>query len=178
MPTPEKTSLGTIVAAGRDILESGGREGLTMQSVAQRVGVRAPSLYKHVRDRAALLAAVAEASIEDLITRLEATDGSLEELAREYRAFAQERPEGFRLMLSATAAPETPARVAAPILRASRQLAGEAEELDAARLVTAWVTGFIGMELAGAFRLGGDVDHAFEYGIAHMRRALTSRPPA
>jgi hypothetical protein len=54
----------------------------------------------------------------------------------------------------------------------SRQLAGEEEALEAARLVTAWATGFIGMELSGAFRLGGDVDRAFEYGLAHIRRAI------
>ena len=54
MPTPERTSYAEIVAAGRDILEESGPTGLTMQSVAQRVGVRAPSLYKRVRDRDAL----------------------------------------------------------------------------------------------------------------------------
>ncbi|HBF81970.1 MAG TPA: TetR family transcriptional regulator, partial [Streptomyces sp.] len=44
--------------------------------------------------------------------------------------------------------------------------------LDAARLVTAWATGFIEMEISGAFRLGGDVDRAFEYGLAGVRRAV------
>ncbi|WP_412159619.1 helix-turn-helix domain-containing protein, partial [Pantoea sp. SIMBA_079] len=51
MPTPEKTSRTAIVAAGRVLIESGGLDGLTMQAVAERVGVRAPSLYKRVRDR-------------------------------------------------------------------------------------------------------------------------------
>ncbi|MDF2575814.1 MAG: TetR family transcriptional regulator, partial [Agromyces sp.] len=46
MPTPERTTLAEIVRAGRDQLESGGPDGLTMQAVALRVGVRAPSLYK------------------------------------------------------------------------------------------------------------------------------------
>ncbi|CAG7657719.1 TetR/AcrR family transcriptional regulator [Actinacidiphila bryophytorum] len=172
MPSPEKTSRGAIVAAGRDILEAGGREGLTMQSVATRVGVRAPSLYKHVRNRAALLAAVSEAAVAELAARLEGTDGSLEELVRAYRGFARDRPEGFRLMLSQAAPPEALGRAADPVLRACAQLAGEQDALDAARLVTAWATGFIGMELAGGFRLGGDVDRSFEYGLARMRRAL------
>lgn len=145
-----------------------------MQSVAKRVGVRAPSLYKHVRDRAALLAAVAEAAIDDLVARLEATDGSIEGVAHAYRGFARDRPEGFRLLMLSTLAPtEALERAAAPILRVSRQLAGERGALDAARLLTAWATGFIQMELTGAFRLGGDVDQAFEYGLVRMRRALT-----
>ncbi|MDT8915720.1 TetR-like C-terminal domain-containing protein [Amycolatopsis sp. PS_44_ISF1] len=173
MPTPEKTSLSAIVAAGREILESGGPDRLTMQSVAGRVGVRAPSLYKHVRDRAALVAAVAGAAIDELVARLEATDGSFEGLAREYRGFAQDNPEGFRLMmLSTLAPPEALDRAVAPILKVSRELAGEGTSLEAARLLTAWATGFIQMELAGAFRLGGDVDRAFEYGLARLRRAL------
>ncbi|WP_049557148.1 TetR/AcrR family transcriptional regulator [Nonomuraea sp. SBT364] len=172
MPTPEKTSFAEIVAAGRELLEAGGQQALTMQSVAARVGVRAPSLYKHVGNRAALLTAVAEATIDDLIARLESAGGSVEGVARGYRRFAQAWPEGFRLMLSADVPPEILARAAAPLLEESRRLVGERRALDAARLVTAWATGFIGMELNGAFRLGGDVDEAFEYGLAAIRRAL------
>ncbi|MGH4033565.1 TetR/AcrR family transcriptional regulator [Actinomycetota bacterium Odt1-20B] len=172
MPTPEKTSLPHIVAAGRDLLEAGGQQGLTMQSVAERVGVRAPSLYKHVANRAALLAAVAEATVDDLTTSLEATDGTLEELVRCYRRHAQAWPEGFRLMHSAHTPPETLARAAGPILRVSQDLVGEQDALNAARMLTSWATGFIEMELNGAFRLGGDIDSAFEYGLHGMRRAL------
>ncbi|QKW33229.1 TetR/AcrR family transcriptional regulator [Actinomadura sp. NAK00032] len=174
MPTPEKTSFNEIVAAGRDLLEVGGRQQLTMQSVAARVGVRAPSLYKHVSNRAALLTAVAEATIDDLGTLLESTDGSIEGLIRGYRQFAQTWPEGFRLMLSPEAPPEALARVAAPVLHASRELVGDQEALEAARLVTAWATGFIEMELNGSFRLGGDVNNAFEYGLTGIHRALAN----
>ncbi|MFC4906233.1 TetR/AcrR family transcriptional regulator [Actinomadura gamaensis] len=173
MPTPEKTSFEEIVAAGRDLLEAAGLQKLTMQSVAQRVGVRAPSLYKHVSNRAALLAAVAEATVEDLAVHLEATDRSLEALTREYRRFALNWPEGFRLMHSTEAPSEARVRAAAPVLHAARQLVGEQEALEAARFVTAWATGFIEMELNGAFRLGGDVERAFEYGLTALRRALT-----
>ncbi|MFG1811685.1 TetR/AcrR family transcriptional regulator [Streptomyces sp. NPDC049040] len=177
VPTPEKTSLGAIVAAGREALEMGGPQGLTMQSVATRVGVRAPSLYKHVRDRAALLAAVADDALDELVARLEATDGSLEEGIREYRRFAQGHPEAFRLTQSGVASQEALARAVAPILRASGELVGERDQLEAARLVTAWAVGFIGMELGGAFRLGGDVDRSFEYGLAAIRSALAAGGP-
>ena len=66
MPTPDRTSLDEIVRAGRRLLESAGLDGLTMQAVADSVGVRAPSLYKRVRGRAELVALIAEATAHEL----------------------------------------------------------------------------------------------------------------
>lgn len=172
MPTPERTSYAEIVAAGRDLLEESGLAGLTMQRVAEKVGVRAPSLYKRVRDRDALIEAVATATVDELTRRLEASDRSLEGLARVYRALAHERPEGFRLMFAGTAPQDLLERAGLTIVESAAVVAGREHALDAARLVTAWATGFIHMELAGAFRLGGDVDAAFEYGLVALRRGL------
>ena len=175
MPTPGRTSLPEIVAAGALILETQGAAGLTMQAVADRVGVRAPSLYKHVRDRDALLALVATATSDELARRLAGAGESLETIAHTYRAFAHERPEGFRLLLSADAEVEVEAlaRASAPVLRVAGELVGRDDALEAARLVTAWATGFIHMELAGAFRLQGDLESAFEYGLARLSVALS-----
>ena len=47
--------------------------------------------------------------------------------------------------------------------------------LDAARLVTAWATGFVSMELSGSFRFDGDLDQAFEYGLDRLLAGLRSR---
>lgn len=168
MPTPERTSLADIVAAACDLLETGGPAAVTMQAVAARVGVKAPSLYKRVRDRDALLAHVARATAAALADRLAASAPSLPALFRAYRDFAHERPEGFRLMFAGDSATAQMARAAEPVLAATRAAVGEASALDEARLLTAWATGFISMELAGAFRLGGDVDDAFEYGLRRL----------
>jgi AcrR family transcriptional regulator len=173
MPAQERTSLAEIVAAGRDLLEATGPSGLTMQAVAERVGVRAPSLYKRVRDRDALLGLIAAATVDELSQRMESSDGTLAGLARSYRSFAHDRPEGFRLMLSAERDAESLARSSAPILRAVEELAGSADVLEGARLVTAWATGFVIMELAGAFRLGGNLETAFEFGIVRLSAALS-----
>ena len=172
MPTPERTSVEEIVAAGREILEASGPGGLTMQAVAARVGVRAPSLYKRVRDREALLTAVATASIDALTARLEDAGDDLNALAHAYRDFAHDHPEGFRIMFTTAAPHDALERSAAPLIRAAAALVGEDDALDAARLVTAWATGFLQMELFGAFRLGGDVDRAFEYGLRHLTDGL------
>lgn len=186
MPTPDRTSLAAIVAAGREILEASGLSGLTMQAVATRVGVRAPSLYKRVRDRDALITAVAEAVIDDLAAELERVERGdrseqdnaadvLSHLAMTFRAFAHAHPEGFRLMFTASAPLASLDRAAGPVLRASAELVGADHALDAARLVTAWMTGFLQMELAGAFRLGGDVDQSFDYGLECIIRSLVTK---
>lgn len=165
MPTPERTSFAQIVTAGREILDAQGPDGLTMQAVATRVGVRAPSLYKRVNGREALVAAIAEAVVDDLGARLETAGADLAALAHTYRSFAREHPEAFRLIFTASAPLQALERAAAPIIRAAVSVVDEDRSLDAARLFTAWATGFLHMELAGAFRLGGDVDHAFAYGL-------------
>lgn len=171
MPTPDRTSLDEIVAAGIELIESGGSARLTMQAVAERVGVRPPSLYKRVRDRDALLTLVAQAIADDLSHRVEASDGSLSGVMHAYRTFAHDHPEGFRLMFAAGSV-ESLARMTATVLRLGRELAGERDGLEAARLITAWATGFIDMELAGAFQLGGDVDRAFEFGLERLEIGL------
>ena len=56
-PTPARTNREEIVAAARSLLEEEGLHAVTMANVANRVGVRPPSLYKHVRDRSALISA-------------------------------------------------------------------------------------------------------------------------
>jgi AcrR family transcriptional regulator len=185
MPAPERTSLEEIVQAGHDILEAAGMTGLTMQAVADRVGVRAPSLYKRVRNRDDLLRLITQATARDLGEQLAAGIAGdprqdLAELARAFRAFAHARPMGYRLIftpmpaLDGTAA-EALAAATAPVLRVATGLAGEEHALEAARTLTAWANGFLGMELAGAFKLGGDIDEAYEYGIARLTEALVAR---
>ncbi len=157
-----------------------------MQAVADRVGVRAPSLYKRVRNRDELVSRVAEATIRELDERLDAAAAgepdarsALVALARAVRAFAHERPVAFGLVFAPGGSltlddPAALERASASVLRVAAALVGDDDALDAARTVTAWMTGFVGMELSGAFRLGGDVDRAFEFGIVRLADALAA----
>lgn len=180
MPTPKRTSREEIVAAAASALEAGGVQSVTMQAVAERVGVRAPSLYKRVRDRDELLLLVAEDAAEDLTARLAASESTLPAYAHAFRAFAHARPEGFRLVFASPDAADATERAARPVLDACREIVGATAALDAARLFTAWAVGFLTMELLGAFRLGGDVDGAFAYGITRILDGLAgdARHPA
>lgn len=186
-PARARTSGDEIVAAARDLLEADGLDGLTMAGVAARVGVRAPSLYKRLRDRAALVAAVAVDAADELGQVLSAADpgpgaASIDRLtavAVAYRAFARRSPRAVALLFGdPTAAADPPldaARSAArPILEIAAAIAGPDRALDAARVLTAFVHGFTAMESAGAFRLGGDPDAALRLGIAALARGLVS----
>lgn len=153
-----------------------------MQAVAEAVGVRAPSLYKRMRDRDQLVQLITEATLRELMVTLRNAAGSdaglaLPSIARAFRDFAHQYPLTYGLLFGpspgvARVAPELNAAAVAPVLEAARALAGPDEALSAARTVVAWAHGFVSMELAGAFRLGGDVDAAFEYGIDALQRAL------
>jgi hypothetical protein len=41
-------------------------------------------------------------------------------------------------------------------------------------MLVAWTRGFITMELAGAFRLGGNVDAAWDFGLSRVLTALAT----
>jgi AcrR family transcriptional regulator len=183
MPTPARTSLEQIVKAGRDIVETDGIDGLTMQSVAARVGVRAPSLYKRLHGRNELLRLVANDAAAELTRDLEsAADGKdarrdLASLASTFRRFAHANPGAYSLIFAplpddARADAGWSVKASAPVIDTTERLAGTDHALEAARTVVAWANGFIAMELAGAFRLGGDVDRAFDYGIDRLGVAI------
>lgn len=175
-PAPARTSSDAIVGAARAILEADGLDAVTMQAVARRVGVRPPSLYKRVADRSALIRAVTDAITEDLARALrsphDVTDAAdqLRAIARRYRAFVHANPQGYGLLFANLGPgmapdPATMASLGRPIVAATSRLVGEADALPAARTIVAWAHGFTSMELAGAFRLGGDVDAAYATGM-------------
>lgn len=185
MPTPARTSEAAIVRAARDLVESAGPDGLTMQAVAAAVGVRAPSLYRRVPSRADLLRLVVVDIAEELSATLEDVAhgedavGDLHRLAVAVRRFAHRNPIGYQLLfapLPDDAQPDATllARSSATILRAAEALVGPDRALEAARTVVAWLHGFISMELAGAFRLGGNLDDAYRFGADLLVTGLVS----
>jgi AcrR family transcriptional regulator len=182
-PAPARTSVTAIVTAGRRIVEDEGLDSLTMQKVAAAVGVKAPSLYKRVRDRAGLVQLIADVLALELAAELDGAVGSgdarvdLRAITRSFRDFTRANPTTYRLLfdprLGGTSA-DARDRASASVLKVVHDLAGR-DALPAARMVVAWASGFVSMELAGAFQLGGDVDEAWEYGVAHLIDALERR---
>jgi AcrR family transcriptional regulator len=183
VPAPSRTGRDRIVLSAGALLEEGGADAVTMQAVAQREGVQAPSLYKHVRNRRDLLAAVVATALDELTTRLEAVRDdadprrSIVAQVDEIRRFAHERPRAFALVIGSSpdlprATPEAMAVSLRFLMAATSTLAGEEHALDAARLVIGWANGFIGMELADALQMGGDIDAAWTWGLQRIVAAL------
>ncbi len=182
MPAHAQTSTGAIVAAGRQLLEQRGMDALTMYDVASAVGVRAPSLYKRVRDRSDLVRLILDDVADELTATLDAAASSgdpvtdARAMASAFRKFAHANPVTYTLMFAPQAA--TPGatgrsvRSSATFLRIIAELVGEECALPAARMIVAWAHGFITMELAGAFRLGGDVEQAWDFGLSRILTAV------
>jgi len=183
LPAPSKTSVDAIVDAGRHILEADGLDGLTLQAVAEAVGVRAPSLYKRIDGRGDLVrrisnevAAELGATLEDA-ARTGDPHADLIAMAHAVRTFAHQHPRGYALLFAPLPEgwrvdPTLNAQLSATILRAAGEVAPRADALKAARTVVAWLNGFVSMEQAAAFRLSGDLDEAFDYGIDRILAGL------
>lgn len=158
-----------IVAAARELLEAEGPEGLSMRRIAERIGIKAPSIYKHLPDKEALEAALISAGFEEWAAVLEAAGDDLAALAGAYRDHARRHPHLYRLMTERPLARERLApgveeRAAAPIVEA-------VGDPDGARALWAFAHGMTILELNGRFPPGADLDAAWEQGIAGFRRA-------
>ena len=151
--------------AARELLEQEGPDAMTMRRVADRVGIRAPSLYKHVPDKAELELRLVAEGLGELGRELRGAGPGLASLARAYRAWGLAHGRLYALMterpLPRERLPEgLEARVAAPVLEA---VGGDA---DLARAVWASAHGLLALELAGRFPDGADLDAAWAAMVA------------
>jgi AcrR family transcriptional regulator len=165
-----------IVACARALLESEGAGALSMRRIAEGLGIRAPSLYKHVPDKAALEAALISdgfAEMADVFGAVAAGappgDG-LPALGRAYRAFARDHTHLYRLMTSGALdrhrlAPGVEERAGAPLV------AAVGGDVDRARAAWAFAHGMAILEADGRFPPGADLDAAWRRGIDAFTRS-------
>ncbi|WP_436500771.1 TetR/AcrR family transcriptional regulator [Actinokineospora sp. HUAS TT18] len=107
MRIPHRTRLSPratqIVTAARGLLEENGPEQLTMRLLAEFLEMRAPSLYKHFRNKEAIEIALIEMALTDIGTALHEAvanpdpDGKIPSLLRTYRRHALAQPNMYRL---------------------------------------------------------------------------------
>ena len=162
-----------IVDAARELLEREGPDALSMRRIAERLGIRAPSLYKHFPDKQALESAlISDAFAEQAEAFEAAVDGAadpLAALAAAYRAYALAHPHLYRLtterpLLRERLGPGVEERAAAPLI-------GATGDADTARATWAFAHGMTILELNDRFPPGADLDAAWRRGIDAFRTA-------
>jgi AcrR family transcriptional regulator len=163
-----------IVGAARAIIDAEGLDALTMRHIAERLGIRAPSLYKHFPDKQSLEAAVISAAFEEQAVLFErAIAGQadpLAALAASYRAYALAHPHLYRLMTDRELRrdllqPGVEERAGRSVYRAA------GEDANRARAAWAFAHGMALLEITHRFPPGADIDAAWREGV----RAFAAR---
>jgi AcrR family transcriptional regulator len=160
------------------VLEEEGPEALTMRELADRLGIRAPSLYKHVRDKDDIVAGVQERALLDLGRHLSAVTGrGLVALAEAYRSWARAHPRLYevatrRPLARERIAPGVEDAAAAPLVTA----VGGDEHL--ARALWAMAHGLVDLELSDRFPPEADLDATWRSALSRFERTPAPRSGA
>jgi AcrR family transcriptional regulator len=167
-----------IALNARELLEEQGADGLTMRNLAARLGIKAPSLYKHFAGKEALEAVLISIGFEEQAalfrTALESSAEPIVAMGEAFRDYAKRNPELYRLMYDRPLnrpllADGVEAAAAAP----SQEAAGG--DLDLARAAFAFAHGMTILELNARFPAGADLDAAWRRGLDVLQAATRKR---
>ena len=187
MPPRARLDKATVVQAAADLANAEGVEALSLGRLAERLGVRTPSLYNHIDGLSGLYRELTLLNVRMLGARLgdaaigKSGPGALEAVAQAYRAYIKECPGLYMANLRA-ARTQTPVdtelqiaedRVVEIVLAAfaSFGLSGE-DGLHAVRALRSVVHGFATLEVGGGFGLSLDCDESFRRLIAMLVAGL------
>jgi AcrR family transcriptional regulator len=165
----------SVVEAAAKLVDEEGIEQLTLGRLAERLGVRTPSLYNHVAGLPGLrhdLALYCLRDLRDCITR--ATVGksraeAIVALADAYRAYGRKTPGRYALTLQAPPPDDQEVQAVAQqvvevvlAVLAPYNLSEE-DAIHAIRGLRSIVQGFISLEIAGGFGMPIDTDASFHW---------------
>jgi AcrR family transcriptional regulator len=166
-----RLSADRVVAEAGDLADQGT---LSLALLAQRLGVKVPSLYKHVGGLADLHRRLALAGAADFTAAIgDATVGrsgpdALRACAAAYRAYAKKHPGRYGAIQRAPDRADT--ELAAAGDRLTRLLYAilhgygldEDDAVHATRALRSALHGFVTLEAAGGFGLLQDIDESYE----------------
>ena len=174
-----------VVAQAGDLADRDGYDALSLATLADRLGVKVPSLYKHVASLADLQRRLRLAGLRALDETLRnaavgrAGAEALLAIGHAYRRYAREHPghyaAGLRAPGPADDAEVAPVatRLVELMLAVVRGYGLEGDSaLHAVRGVRAALHGFVALEQAGAFGMPHDVDASFEHLLATLDKGL------
>jgi AcrR family transcriptional regulator len=157
VPRPAQIDRDSVLAAALAVADAEGVAGLSMRGVAERLGVTAMALYRHIGDKQQLL----DGLVEQLLLELPLPDPALPwrerltAMGAAMRQTAQAHPQVFPLLLQRPAVTPGARRVRESVYQALRD-AGATEELvpRIERVLSTFVLGFAASEAAGRFTAG------------------------
>ena len=161
-----------VLDAAAEIADADGLPAATLTRLAGKLGVRPPSLYKHVDGQEAIQRGLALRGLREATARAQratvgkAGDDALFAFARAYWQFARERPGLYAASVRAAKLGENDIAAAGEALLAVvlSVLAGYGvkgdDALHATRGLRAIVHGFVSLDAAGGFRLKLDLDES------------------
>jgi AcrR family transcriptional regulator len=175
-----------VIDEAERVADEVGLSNLTLAVLAHRLGVRQPSLYKHIAGMDALKRSIAIRAKNELTAVLgraavgRARGDALEATAHAYRGWALQHPGRYA---SAQRAPvpgdiddETASanvvRVALDIM-AGFELRDD-DAVDAIRAFRAALHGFVALETGGGFGLPLSIDRSFDRLVAGLDAAFTA----
>jgi AcrR family transcriptional regulator len=162
-----------VVTAGAELADEAGWDRLTLAALAGRLGVRLPSLYKHIPSLDGLRRDVAVLAVTELGAALSAAavgragPDALRAVAAAYRGYGQRHPGRYAATVRApapedvehNAAAESVLRVVLAVL-AGYGVTGD-DAIDAARALRSALHGFLTLEAAGGFGMPADIDRSY-----------------
>jgi AcrR family transcriptional regulator len=158
---------------------------LTLAALAARLGVRQPSLYKHIDGMDGLqrgLAVRAKHELAAILARAaigRERGDAITAIAHAYRAWAREHPGRYAAAQHAPVADDSDDIAASQAVLdiVTAVLAGyqlrDDDAIDATRALRSTLHGFVTLELGGGFGLPVDVDRSFERLIRGLVTALS-----
>jgi AcrR family transcriptional regulator len=182
----------SVTEAGAALADEVGFAHLSMNLLAERLGVKTPSLYKHVTSQADLvhrIAVLAATELGDAIRdAIQGRAGSdaLAAAAQAMRTYVREHPGRYAAVNNVRATgPDDPFIPASN--RALSSLAAALhgykldpnQEIHALRMLRSMLHGFSTLEVADGFQIDTDIDDSFTWMITfidHGLRATTSAP--
>ena len=175
----------TVVAAAADLADEVGFHNLTMGQLADRLGVRTPSLYKHVTGLADVQHRVAVLAVSQLGDAVRDAIGgragrdALGGFATAFRDFVTGHPGRYTATIGAEfTGPDDPllaasARVLDTIAAVLSGYGIPAEKMDhALRALRSMFHGYATLQAANAFQWSGDPDETFQWMIEFVDRGL------
>ena len=181
-----------VVAAAAELADEAGYTELTMGLVAQRLGIRTPSLYKHVDDLADLQHRVATQAMTELgdavRDALQGRSGldALTAMLTTIRAYVTVHPGRYAATIGAQFTGQDD-----PLLTATSRILGSiaamlrgygigGTEMDhAIRTLRCTIHGYATLQADDGFQWSADPDETFDWMIRFLDRGLrTMCPPA